>query len=139
MAKDTRLSTLVVNVQADALATLADDGWLDVYGGDRPATPDEPIDDRKRAASLRLGKPAFARAKDGVLSANPIAMAVAVLDVNPVTWARITASDHKTALWDVSVGTKDANVILPTTNVAAGVSISVSSFTHRVAKSSPGS
>ncbi len=136
--RDTRLSTLVVNAQAEALAKLADGGYVDIYDGERPKSADDPVTTQTLGVSLQLGVPAFLPAEGGTLTANPLGSNVAVGRIK-ATWARVTAADHKTALKDLSVGTRDANIILPTTNIEPGVTVSASSFVHSVAKSTPGS
>lgn len=137
MAKDTRLTKLVVDAQANAMASLADGGWVDVYDGEKPESADEPIAKQSLGVSLRLGSPAFRSAVDGVIVANPIGSAVIERKIK-ATWARITRSDHNTAVYDISVGTKDANAIVPTVNLEPGVTFSISSLMHTVAKATPG-
>ncbi|CAN0484936.1 unnamed protein product, partial [Phaeothamnion confervicola] len=109
-----------------------------IYSRPAPESPETEVGDRKLCVSLRLGAPAFMPATKGILSANPIKSGVATGDVNPVTWARLYQSDHKTPIMDVSVGTKDANIILPTTNIVRGITVACSSFLHAVAKSTAG-
>lgn len=138
MAKNTRLANIVIDAQADALAALLKDGFIDIYGGQQPDSPETEVGTRQVCVSLRLGSPAFLPSSKGVLSANPIKSGVSVADVNPATWARLFKADHKTPVMDVSVGTKDANIILPTTNIVKGITVACSSFLHAVAKSTTG-
>lgn len=51
MTKNTRLSTLVVNAQADALAALAAGGFLDMYDGVQPKSADDPVTTQKLGVS----------------------------------------------------------------------------------------
>lgn len=134
MPKRTVLSEKSVNVEADAFGALMDGGFIDIYGGDAPSSPDAPVGEQVRAVSLAFGMPAFGRAAAGSIIANGIQPATAERTVNPVTWARIYRSDHKTAVMDVSVGTRDATLILPTVNIAANVTISCSFFSHAIKK-----
>jgi hypothetical protein len=137
MAKNTRLDQSIVNAQADILAAALKDGFMDIHGGTQPqGTRNAP--GSAPSVSLKLGSPAFLPAEDGVIAANPIASGVADLDVEKATWARLYRADHKTPVMDVSVGTKDANVILPTTHIVRGVTVSCLSFTHSVPNSTPG-
>jgi hypothetical protein len=138
MAKNTRLADIVVDAQADALAALLKDGFIDIYDGVQPESPASEVGARKMCVSLKLGAPAFMPSAKGSISANPILSGVSVADVNPATWARLYRSDHKTAVMDVSVGTRDANIILPTTHIVRGVTVTCSSFLHSVAKSTTG-
>ena len=127
----------MVNSQADVLAMLCADGHIDFFDGVQPDNADT---DAKQSPclTLRFGSPAFMPAKEGVLTANPIRSSVAMRTVEKATWARLFQADHKTVVMDVSVGTKDANIILPTTHIVAGVTVSCSSFTHSVAKTTQG-
>lgn len=140
MPKSTRLSDIVVNAQADALASLLKDGFIDIYDGAQPESADVAVTTQRRCVSLKLGSPAFLPAEKGVLSANPIASGVAEADAEPATWARLYRADHKTPVMDVSVGTKDggSNIVLPTARIIRGVTVSCTSFVHSVAKSTPG-
>jgi hypothetical protein len=97
-----------------------------------------PLALRKLCVSLKFGSPAFMPAVMGIISANPISSSKSVADVNPATWARCFRADHKTAVMDVSAGTKDANIILPNTHIVRGITIGVSSFMHSVAKLTAG-
>lgn len=141
MPKSTRLSDIVVNTQADALAALLKSGFIDIYDGKQPESADEPVTTQRRCVSLQLGAPAFLPSVRGVIEANPIASGITEADAEPrVTWARCFKADHKTAVMDVSVGEKEgsANLVLPTTRLVRGVTVTISSFVHSVAKSTTG-
>jgi hypothetical protein len=139
MAKSTRLTNLAVNTEADAFARLMDGGFIDIYDGAQPESGDTPVSKQVLAVTLGLGSPAFMPALDGILIANPITSGVAKASVNPATWARVYRADHKTVVMDLSVGTRDANIILKTANIPEGVKIECSSFQHLIPKSLPGS
>ncbi len=138
MAKNTRLADIAINAQANVFADMLRSGFIDIYDGDQPESPEVEVGTRKLAVSLRLGAPAFMPAVKGVLSANPIQSAKIVADVTKAKWARLYQADHATAMMDVSVGTKEANIIVPTTFMVTGVTMSISSFMHSVAKSTSG-
>jgi hypothetical protein len=138
MAKNTKLATDIIDGQADLLAAALKDGFIDIYDGSQPESPETDVGNRKMCVSLKLGSPAFMPAVKGVISANPIQPGRIIADVNPATWARLYRADHKTPVMDVSVGTKDANIIVPTTHMVSGVTMGVSSFLHSVAKSTSG-
>lgn len=137
MSKNTQLTTLAVNTEADAFAALMNDGYLDIYDGSQPANGDVAISGQTLGVSIRFGAPAFLPAVAGLIAANPMTPGVIAASINPATWGRVYRSDHVTPVMDVSVGTSDANVVLPTTNLVAGVTVTVGSFTHTVAKSTP--
>lgn len=144
MAKNTRLTDLAVNAEADAFGALMNGGFIDIYDGTQPTSSDDAINGQRLGVTLTFGNPAFIPAIGGILSANPINSGVIVNQINPATWARIYRSDHKTVVMDVSVGMDDPragliyNIALPTVHLVPGVTLSFSSFTHSVAKSTPG-
>lgn len=138
MAKNTKLATDIIDGQANLLATALKDGYIDIYDGVQPDSPETEVGSRKLCVSLKFGSPAFMPAENGIISANPIQQSRIIADVNPATWARCYRADHKTPVMDVSVGTKDANVIVPTTHMVSGVTMGISSFMHSVAKSVSG-
>lgn len=137
MPKNTNLTNLAVNVEADAFASLIDGGFIDIYDGKQPDSADMPITTQTLGVTLSFGSPAFAPANKGIITSNPIKAGVAARSI-VASWARITRSDRTTVM-DISVGTSNANLILPTTNIAAGVTVTCSSYSHAIAKSAPGS
>jgi len=134
MALDRRMSNAAVNAEANALAALANNGYIRLYTSTRPATADTAISGQVLVATLRFGATAFPSASNGVLTANAITK-----DSNAAggtaTWARILQSDGTTVLWDDTVGTSDANIILNAVNIGAGSEVSITSLTHTVPKS----
>lgn len=135
MALDRRMSNAAVNAEADALAPLANSGYIRLYTGTRPATADTAITAQVLVATLRFGATAFPAASNGVLTANAITKdSSAVGNANPVTWARILKSDGTTALWDDEVGTASANIVLNSVTIGAGAEVSITSLTHTVPK-----
>lgn len=132
MTKVTRLSTLAANVEADAFARLMDGGFIDIFDGRQPSSADEPLSGQRRGVTLSFGSPAFGAAVFGVITASKITPGTAIVSLNPATWARIYRADHKTAVMDVSVGTKDAVIILPSTNLPQGITVTCSFFEHTV-------
>lgn len=139
MAKNTQLTMLAVDTEADAFAKLMDGGFIDIYGGDQPKNADMPVNGQTMSVSLSLSNPAFLPADAGVITANPIGSGIIGASVDKAQWARVYRADHQTAVMDVSVGTRDANIILPTTQLVAGILVTCSSFKHVVAKSTSGS
>lgn len=138
MAKRTRLSSLVVSGQAEFLAKLLNNGFIDIYDGQQPEDADEEITDQRLGVTLQFGSPAFLPPVKGVISANLVRSGVAVAELKKATWARLYREDHKTKVMDVSVGERDANILLPTTHLVRGVTVSCSSFVHSIAKKSMG-
>jgi len=139
MSRHTRLSSVLVNRQADVLAKLLVDGFIDIYDGLQPNDADDPISGGQTlGVTLRFGNPAFLPAEKGSIAANPIQSGTAVAELKKATWARCYADDHKTAVMDVTVGTADANIILPATHIVRGVMVGCTSFVHSIAKKTAG-
>jgi hypothetical protein len=69
--RETKVSTFAVNLQADAVGSSLDDGYLHVYGDAKPASCDiAPAD--IPLATLRFGLPAFNPAVNGVILSLPL-------------------------------------------------------------------
>ena len=134
MAKNTQMSNLAVNTEADALAVLANGGKLCIYDGVQPTTGNTNITTQILLGRVTMGNPAFAAAVNGVLTANTMTGDVA-LNEGVAAWFRLFRSDGVTALWDGSVGTSDANLIMPSLVILADYQVGVATFTHTVSKS----
>jgi hypothetical protein len=137
MPKNTQLTDLAVNVQANALAALVDGGFVDVMTGKQPDAGDIDITDQVLLVTMGFGKPAFRGAMGGVLSSNGITAGVAISDGDP-TWFRAYGPDRRTPVFDGSAGVSDSNMILPAKTVIRGITVSCSGITHSVVKSMAG-
>ena len=138
MAYNTQLSTVFVNEQADSIAVYFNDGWLEIYDGTQPLDADT-APSGNVLVTLRFANPAFSAAANGVLTAYALVTNTAI-NTGTASWFRTYKSDHTTSLLDGSVGsTSGFNLVLGTTAISTGSTISVTSFTHTVAKSTPGS
>jgi len=129
MALNTRISTPAANAQLDALAVLANSGYIRIYDGAQPATPEDAITDQTLLAELRFGATAFGSAANKAIAANSITPDASADANGTAAWCRVLQSDGATALWDGSVGTADANLILPTTTITTGVEVGCNSLT----------
>lgn len=136
MAKDARWTNAVRSLRADAIAPEFDDGYLRIYAGTRPAGPSTAISDQTLLAELRFADPAVASEADGVNTFDDLTPEDAALATGTASFARALKADGSTAICDLSVGTSDANVILPTVSIVAGVEVAVASMTVTEAASS---
>lgn len=137
MAKNTRLTNLVANIQADALAVLLAGGYIDIMDGTQPASSDTPLSGQTVGCVLQLGSPAFGAAVDGVLTANAISPGV-IQNAITAAWGRVYKSDHATAVLDISVGTNNANLLVATVEFTPGVTVQCLGWVHNVVKAAPG-
>lgn len=142
MALNTQLTNEIVNAQADALARLADHGWIDILddtgGTGQPATADTSIGSQVVLVSLRISATSAPAASAGVLTFNAITSGTAIAS-GTAKWFRVYKTDHTTPLWDGSVATSSANMVIATAGITSGQTVSCSSFTHTVAKATSGS
>ncbi|MHB1297305.1 MAG: hypothetical protein ACYC0B_02150 [Gemmatimonadaceae bacterium] len=138
MAKDARSSNAYRSLQANAVAQEFDNGYLRIYSAPttRPAGPDTAITDQVLLAELRFAADAVASEANGVLTFAAITADPAANATGEAAFARALKADGVTALRDYSVGTADANVILPTLSIVAATEVAVSSMTETVAAAS---
>jgi|GEM_PF-828121 len=132
MSKNTQLTALAVNTEANALGVLLNSGFLDLLDGAQPATGDTAISTQNKLASITFNATAFGNSVAGVITAGVMTACSAANLTGNCTWGRCYKTDHTTAVFDVSVGTTLANVILNSIAIQANAQVSVSSFTHTI-------
>lgn len=118
-------STRAINAKADALGSLLDGGWLVLYGGTQPSSPNTPTE-QEELIRVRFGRPAFSAADDGIVLAHPMTSQAATGE-GKATWCRAYQANGKTVVFDGSVGTRDATVTLRSVNVSKGIVLAVTS------------
>lgn len=140
MPLQTRLSNVTVNGQADNLARRLDNGYLRIYSGTQPANADTAITTQTLLAELRFSATSAPAAANGVLTFNSITPDSAANATGTATWFRCTGSDGTTVVMDGSVGVTGStrNLELATDQIVTNAQITVTSFTHTVAKSATG-
>lgn len=105
-------------------------GLLKIYDGSKPASPDTAVGAQVLLASLTCGTPfapASSSAHPSVLTANAISSATAG-NTSTATWFRITSSGG-TASVDGTVGTSSTDLVLNSTSITSGQTVSVTSLT----------
>lgn len=137
MALNTQLSNLIVNAQGDSLAAQCNAGSVKLYTGAQPATADTAISTQTILASLTFAATAAPATSGGVVTFNPLTAGTAVA-TGTAAWFRVFKADGTTALFDGSIGTSASNMVLGTTSIVSGASVTSSSFVHTVAKSAAG-
>lgn len=136
MAKLTGWTNATRNLMADGVDGEFNTGYLRIYDGTRPATPATAVTTQVLLAELRFANPAAASVTNGVITFDTISPDTSANATGTATWARCLKSDGTTALCDLNVGTSDANIIVTTTAISAGVQVSVTSATITVAATS---
>jgi hypothetical protein len=133
MASNLKQADQAVNTMANALAAQANNGYIRIYSGTQPATADTAIVAQVLLAELRFPASAFGSASAGVITAGTIAPVNAV-DTDTATWYRVLKSDGTTPLWDGSVGTSSADMILNSVNIGSGAAVTITGFQRTVTK-----
>jgi hypothetical protein len=110
-----------------ALLNAGGPGTANIYSGAQPAGPDTGITSQTLLASLTFSATAFAAASNGVSTANAITAGTAIA-TGTATWARLQ-SGAWTPIIDCSVGTSASDIILGSTSITGGNTVSLTSFT----------
>lgn len=135
MALNPKLTNAAASAAADAVCDQADSGYIRIYDGTQAATADTAIGAQVLLAELRFNAAAFAAASNGVATAGAITQDSSANATGTATWFRCLKSDGTTVLFDGSVGTATADMIVPTTSIVAAAVITCSAFTYTQNKS----
>lgn len=130
MALNPKRSNAAVNAAADAVTTLLNSGKLRIYDGTQPATANTAITTQTLLAELTFNATAFGAASNGVATANSITADSSADATGTASWFRAVKSDGTTAVFDGSVGTSSADLVLNSVNISSGAQVSVTSFTY---------
>jgi hypothetical protein len=130
MALTPKLANNAASAAADAVAALANNGYLRIYDGTQAADADTAVGAQVLLAELRFGATAFGAAANGVATANAITQDSSANATGTASWFRALKSDGTTPLWDGSVGTSGANLNLNSVSIVSGAAVSVTSFTY---------
>jgi len=130
MANNPKRSNAAVSAAADAVCPLLNNGYLRIYDGTQPATANTAVSTQTLLAELRWNGTAFGAASNGVATANAITSDTSADATGTASWFRALKSDGTTAVFDGSVGTSSADLILNSVSISAGSTVSVSSFTY---------
>jgi hypothetical protein len=129
-----KLSDVIADLEANAIASQFDNGYLRIYDGSQPATPEDAVTTQHLLAELRFGATAFGASSSGVLTATAITKESSAPYAASATWFRALKSNGTTALLDGTVSTSGADLNLSSVGIAVGVEVSVTTFTHTVRK-----
>jgi hypothetical protein len=134
MAVATKTAVLCRNAMLNALYTYAGDaGKLVIYKTDRaiPASVDTALDGGHEVAlaTFTLNATAFGAASVGVLTAGTIADVVAAAS-GTAAFFRVWKANGTTAIWQGTVDTASADLILNSVAIVSGATISISALTY---------
>lgn len=119
------------NVELNAISALCNLGYLRIYSGAQPATP-ETAASGTLLAELRLNTTAFAAAAAGVLTANAITSDAAANNTGTAGWARVLRSDGTTVFHDGACGASGSGEqfeVTPTA-ITSGQPVDCTSYTY---------
>ncbi len=129
MANNLKTSTVARNAALDGIAALANSGLVRIYDGSQPATPQTAISGQVLLVTLTLNATAFPAASSGTLTANAITSGTNG-NTGTAAWYRLLKSDGTTVLWDGSVGTATADLILNSVALSSGATTAITSLTY---------
>jgi len=128
MALNTHLSLASWNLVLNAALDVLNGGFIEIYDGSQPATPDVAVTSQVKLAKLALSATAFSAASAGTKTANAIT-ATTALATSTATWFRAFKADDTTAVIDGSVGVSSADMIMADVAVTTNGAIQVTSWT----------
>lgn len=135
MANNFKQADAAVNAAADAVCALCNSGYLRIYTAPQPATADTAISDQTLLAELTFGATAFGAASGGVAEANAITADSDANATGTAAWFRALKSDGTTSVFDGSVGTSDADLVLNSVAIQENAEVSITSLTYTQPKS----
>jgi len=127
VAHNPTLSAASKNLALDAALNVLNSGFVEIYDGTQPASPDVAVTTQNKLAKLALSSTAFGAASGGTKTANAITSAAALL-TGTASWYRLVKSDDTTGVQDGTVGTSGCDATVPTTAFSSGVTVSCSSL-----------
>lgn len=127
---NTRTAVTARNSMLDALGPLLNNGYIRIYDGSQPATPETAISGQTLLAELRFNATAFAAASNGTMAANAITSDSSANATGTATWARCLKSDGTTAIYDGDVGATGAgkNFELNSASIVSGAVVALTAL-----------
>lgn len=116
------------NAAVNAVTALCNSGFIEVYSGTRPATPDTALSGNTLLVTLTFGATAFGAGSSGVATANAITSGT-VASTGTAAWARVYKTDGTTVVGDCNVGTSGSDINFPSLSFVTGEVVSCSSLT----------
>lgn len=128
MAANLHYATAGRNAALDTITSqVGASGLLKFYTGTQPADVQTGLSGNTLLVTLTCSATFAPAASSGVLTLNAITAGTAVA-TGTATWATYTTSGG-TRILDLSVGTSSADIILTTTSIQSGASVTMSSQT----------
>ncbi|MCX6630917.1 MAG: hypothetical protein NTW28_25160, partial [Candidatus Solibacter sp.] len=132
MAYNTQISDAAANAAANAVAALANSGYLKFYTGSQPANANTALSGQTLLATLTFSATAFGNAAAGVATANAIGADTSADASGTATWFRVLKSDGTSVVFDGTVGTSGCNLNMNSNVISAGASVSGTALTYSI-------
>lgn len=132
MAEKERISYVSANAACDAIVDALNSGLLRIYDGTQPNSCNSSVDTQVQLAELTLNATAFGDSTAGVATANAITEDSSADAKGTASWFRVLQAAGNTAMFDGSVGTSDADLILNSVSIQTGATVSVTELTFTV-------
>jgi hypothetical protein len=138
MALNPHVSAARRAAMLDTITSAASSGKLRVYSGSQPADADATIGAATLLAELTMGATAFGSATstastNSVLTANAITSDTSADATGTAAWFRLWQSNGTTPILDGTVGTSGTDLIINSTAIQVGATVSASSLTLTLA------
>lgn len=133
MALNPKLSAASRNLALNAALDVLNSGFFDIYDSAQPTDADTAVGAQVKLARLTFAVTAFSAASAGSKAAGAIGTDTAADATGTASWYRLWQSNGTTAVWDGSVGTSAANLVLNSTAIQINAAVSVTSFTATMA------
>ena len=127
-----KLAEITRNAAVKAVGRIANGGVVVIYGGERPAHPEQPATVQPLLVELDVGEHAFDEVKAGEIATGDVTARSPVKRDGRATWFRLYAADGNTALLDGSVGATGADMNLRMTDLLEGSLVQISRFSYRL-------
>lgn len=131
MALNLKITALTRSAAADAIVDRLDTGGagtIKIYTGTQAATADTALGAQTLLVTITLSATAFGSASSGVATLAGTPLSGTAVASGTATWFRM-ANGAGTTVMDGSVGTSTSDLIVNTTTIASGNTVTVSSGT----------
>lgn len=133
MALNPKTAVARRNAAIDNVCGNLNSGFLRIYDGTQATDADTALGAQVLLAELTFGGTAFGAAVAGSASANAITSDTSANATGTATWFRCLKSDGTTVVFDGSVGTATANLILNSVAISSGATVACSAFSVTMA------
>lgn len=125
-----RITVAVANAMLNAFTTANDAGTaavIQIYTASQPATPETAVGAQTLLGTLTMNATSFGAAASNTITANSITDDTSADATGTAAWFRMSTQSGGTAICDGSVGTSSADMVINTTAITSGSTISCTS------------